>query len=206
MTYHDDYYEYAKADVKATHYLMQTNAGVFDTELMDRQMGWIDDQRKKAEFEAQKERVRQAMRSLNNVKTSEWVGNLMYVEACVKIDELKHACDMMGIYWKDEGDMKTKEQELKDLKAELAKVQKQIDKIEHGRLGKEPANGSVFKIERKFERYGTGYTYSAVRADGKWYLTGTRGDATKAMSWDELKRWIGDYSRVWVMTAKEELV
>lgn len=167
---------------------------------------WLDDKRKRAELEAQKERVRQAFSRLDNLKTSMWVHGLMYVENCRTLEELKSVCKSHDIVWKEEGDMVTKAVELQTLKSEMAKLQVKIDKLEHGRFGKEPANGSVFKIERRFEQFGKGYTYAVVRANGLWYITGTRGDAVKAMSWEELKRWAGKYSRVWSMTVKEELV
>lgn len=170
------------------------------------QSNWIDDQRKKAELEAQRERVRQAFAALNNTKTSTWIQGLMYLEGAKNVDDLKGVCRSFNIVWKDEGDMVTKNVELASLKAELAKVQAKIDRLEHGRLGKEPANGTVFKVERRFDAAGKGYSYAAVRADGKWYITGTRGDAVKAMDWEEFKRWVGKYSRVWSMTVREELV
>jgi hypothetical protein len=102
--------------------------------------------------------------------------------------------------------MLTKTEEIAKLKAEAVKLAAKIEKLELGRWGKEPANGSVYKIERRFERNGSGYTYAAVKAGGFWYLTGTRSEALKALTWDELKTWAGKYSRVWAMTAREELV
>lgn len=169
-------------------------------------MSWLDDQKKKAELEAHRERVRQVMSRLRDVKSATWVGNLMYVEAAKTVGDLQHACKMMDIIWKEEGDLVTKDETIEKLKAEINKLNSQVEKLQYGRWGKEPANGSVFKIERRFEQFGKGYTYAVVRADGKWYITGTRGDAVKAMDWEQLKRWAGKYSRVWAMTAREELV
>lgn len=210
MTYHDDYFEYAKAyakaDVKATHYLMKTNAGVFDTELMGRQMGWIDDQRKKAELEAQKERVRQAFGRLDNVKSSQWVGGLIYIEGATNLEQLKHACQSFGIVWKEEGDMVTKNDEINALRSQVAQLTKKLEKLEHGRMGKEPANGTVFKIEKRYDKFGKGYFFAAIRAENLWYLTGAGVDGSKSYTWEALKKFIGPYSRVWAMTAREELV
>lgn len=169
-------------------------------------MTWIDDQRKKAELEAQRERVRQAFAALNNTKTSTWIQGLMYLEGAKNVDDLKGVCRSFNIVWKDEGDMVTKNVELANLKAELAKVQAKIDKLEYGRLGKEPANGTVFKIEKRFDIGGKGYQYAAIRAGGMWYVTGTAGAGTKQYTWEELKTFIGKYSRVWSMTVREELV
>lgn len=182
------------------------NAGVFDTELMGRQMGWIDDQRKKAELEAQKERVRQAFGRLDNVKSSKWVGGLIYVEGATDLEQLKHACESFGISWKDEGDMVTKNDEINALKSQIADLQKKLERVELGRMGKEPANGTVFKIEKRYQKYGTGYYFSAIRAEGFWYLTGTGSDGSKRYDWEGLKKFIGEHSRVWAMTAKEELI
>jgi hypothetical protein len=167
---------------------------------------WLSQQRNRAELEAQKERVRQAFSRMTNVSTPEWVQGIVYVEGCSTVEQLKAVCKSYNIVWKAEGDMVTKAVELANLKAEMAKLQAKIDKVEYGRFGKEPANGSVFKIERRFEQFGKGYTYAAVRADGNWYLTGTVGAGLKVFSWEELKTWVGKYSRVWVMTAREELV
>lgn len=170
-------------------------------------MSWLDDQRAKAELEAHKERVRQAFSyKLTNIKSSEWIQGLIYLEGAKSLEELKAVCRSHNIVWKDSGDMTTKNEEIALLKAEIGKLTAKLEKVEHGRWGKEPANGSVFKIERRFEARGAGYTYAAVRAGGLWYITGTRGDAMKQYTWEELKAWAGKYSRVWKMTVVEELV
>lgn len=167
---------------------------------------WLSQQRNRAELEAQKERVRQAFSRLTNVKTPEWVQGIVYVEGCQTVEQLKAVCKSYNIEWKNEGDMVTNAVELANLKRQLATLQAKIDKVEYGRFGKEPANGSVFKIERRFEQFGKGYTYAVVRADGLWYITGTRSDATQAKTWEQLKTWAGKYSRVWRMTVAEELI
>lgn len=172
----------------------------------DPSVSWLTQQRNRAELEAQKERVRQAFGRLTNIRTPEWVQGIVYVEGCSTVEQLKAVSKSYNIVWKEEGDMVTKNVELANLKAEAAKLQARIEKLEYGRFGKEPANGSVFKIERRFEQFGKGYTYAAVRAEGWWYLTGTRQEAGKPMTWEQLKTWAGKYSRVWSMTVKEELV
>lgn len=100
----------------------------------------------------------------------------------------------------------TKNVEIAKIQAEISKLQKQLEVVQHGRMGKEPQNGSVFKIEKRFEAGGKGYAYAAIKADGKWYLTGTGFAGNRVYTWDELKDFIGKYSRVWAMTVREELV
>ena len=199
--------------------------GKYDTELLARsldqgkmgpfvgtnymaQSNWAYNRQEKAALEAHRERVRQVYARAFGAasKSSEWVQGLLYVEGAKTLEDLKRVCDSFDISWKDSGDMLTKTEEIAKLRAEAEKLNARIQKLELGRWGKEPANGSVFKIERRFERNGSGYTYAAVRAGGLWYLTGTRGEALKAQTWEELKRWAGQYSRVWTLTVKEELV
>lgn len=99
-----------------------------------------------------------------------------------------------------------KNTQIAQIQAEISKLQKKLEVVQHGRMGKEPSNGSVFKIEKRFEAGGKGYAYAAIKADGKWYLTGTGFAGSKTYDWEGLKNFIGQYSRVWVMTAREELV
>jgi restriction endonuclease S subunit len=105
-----------------------------------------------------------------------------------------------------EKEMTAKNVQVAELKAEIAKLTKKLEKVEHGRWGKEPSNGAVFKIEKRFENGGTAYYYAAIKANGEWHLTGTGYAASQVYTWDELQSWAGKYSRVWVMTAREELV
>lgn len=170
---------------------------------------WMAQKRGKAELEAHRERVRQVFgRSFGAaMKSAEWVQAIMYVESAQSVEDLKRVCDSFDIVWKDEGDMVTKNEEIKKLQDQIAIMQKQLVKLELGRMGKEPANGSVFKIEKRFSKSGgTTYAYAAIRAGGLWYLTGTGVAGSKVYTWEQLKTFIGEYSRVWVMTAKEELV
>lgn len=169
---------------------------------------WLAGKRNTAVLEAHRERVRQVYaRVFNAAKTSsEWVQGLMYVEAAKDVEELKRVCNSFDIVWRDSGDMITKNEEIAKLQAEINKLNAKVTKLQHGRWGVEPANGSVFKIERRYERNGVGYTFSAVKAGGLWYLTGTKAESAKAYNWEGLKEWAGKYSRVWRMTAAEELV
>jgi len=179
-----------------------------DARLSARALTWGQQKTAKATLEAHRERVRQVYaRSFGAAKTSsEWVQGLMYVEAAKNVEELKRVCDSFDIVWKEEGDMITKNEEIAKLQAEIAKLNAKVTKIQHGRWGVEPANGSVFKIERRYERNGTGYTFAAVKAGGLWYLTGTKSESAHSYTWEELKAWAGKYSRVWKMTVAEELV
>lgn len=184
------------------------NYAKFDTELLTRQFGYMAEKRDKAKLEAQRERVRQAFgRAFGAaLKSAEWVQAIMYVEAAQSVEDLKKICNSFDIVWKDEGDMVTKNDEINALKSQIAELTKKLEKVEHGRLGKEPANGTVFKIEKRFSSNGLKYSYAAIRADGMWYLTGTTGAGIRAYNWEQLKVFVGEYSRVWIMTTKEELV
>ena len=96
--------------------------------------------------------------------------------------------------------------ELKLLKEQAKALDKRIEKLEYGKWGKEPANGTVFKIEKRFSSLGDKYVYAAIKADGLWYLTGTRGETTSSRTWEQLKTFAGKYSRVWRLTVAEELL
>lgn len=169
---------------------------------------WLDNKRNRAALEAQRERVRQVYARAFSaaMKSSEWVQGLVYLEGAKTLDELKKFCDSFDIVWKEEGDMLTKNEEIKKLQAEIQHLTNKVSKLEHGRMGKEPANGTVFKIEKKYSQMGPRYVYAAVRADGAWYLTGTSGAGVKQYDWEELKSFIGTHSRVWSMTTSKELV
>lgn len=201
-----DLYEYARFDTQILARTMKPEPYVSTNYFT--QASWLDNQRSKAELEAHRERVRQVfVRSFGAVKgSSEWAQGLVYIQNATDVDKLKAVCNSFDIVWRDQGDMLTKNEELAKLRVEAEKLRVKIEKLEFGRMGKEPANGTVFKIERRFEQFGKGYTYAAVRADGMWYITGTRGEALSSMTWERLKTWIGKYSRVWGMTAREELV
>jgi hypothetical protein len=201
-----DLYEYARFDTQILARMMKPEPYVSTNYFA--QGSWLDNQRNKAELEAHRERVRQVFaRSFSAAKGSaEWAQGLVYIQDATTVDKLKDVCNSFDIVWRDQGDMLTKNEELAKLKVEAEKLRVKIEKLEYGRMGKEPANGTVFKIERRFEQFGKGYTYAAVRADGMWYITGTRGEALSSMTWERLKTWVGKYSRVWVMTAREELV
>lgn len=171
-------------------------------------MSWLIDQRQKAELEAHRERVRQVFaRSFGAaMKSSEWVQALMYVEAAKDLQELQAVCRAFDVHWEKEGDMVTKNVKIDQLKQQIESLKAQVELLELGRMGKEPANGSVFKIEKRYQKYSAGYTFAAIKADGFWYLTGTGNDGTKRYTWEELKKFIGNYSRVWEMTSRKELV
>jgi hypothetical protein len=191
---YNPFWESQAYPLKSTNYMVQSN--------------WLHDQRIKAELEAHRERVRQVyVRSFGITKgSSEWAQGLVYIQNATTVDKLKDVCSSFGIVWRNEGDMLTKTEEIAKLKAEAVKLAAKIEKLELGRWGKEPANGSVFKIERRYERFGTGYTFAAVKAGGLWYITGTKAESNRSYNWEELKTWAGKYSRVWAMTAREELV
>lgn len=122
-------------------------------------------------------------------------------------------CQIEDRWEKEARELREREQALKAKNVQIAEINRQIDdlkkqleKLEHGRMGKEGANGTVLKIEKRFEPGGKGYCYAAIRADGEWYLTGIGYAGTKKYTWEELKAFVGRHSRVWAMTAREELV
>ncbi len=198
-------YDYAKFDTE----LLARSLKVNDAPLYAREpVDWLGEKKNRAELEAQRERVRQAFsRSFGAaLKSAEWLQSIMYVEAAQSVEDLKRVCNSFDIAWKDEGDMVTKTDEINALKSQIADLTKKLEKVEHGRMGKEPANGTVFKIEKRFSSGGPKYSYAAIRADGMWYLTGTTGAGIRDYTWEGLKKFVGEYSRVWVMNPKEELV
>lgn len=170
--------------------------------------GWLAMKKSAAELEAHRERVRQIYSSaFSAAKTSsEWVQGLVYLEGAKTVEELKKFCDSFDIVWKDEGDMVTKNDEINALRSKIAELNAKVEKLEHGRLGKEPANGTVLKVEKKYSSTGPKYVYAAVRANGDWYLTGTMGAGVKVYTWDQLKAYIGEHSRVWLMSPSKEFV
>src|SRR5690606_2661822 len=95
---------------RLTNYLTQCD---FDTrtEQKAKAVGWLDDQRAKAELEAHRERVRQVFsRSFGKaMKSSEWAQALAYVEGAKTIPDLQAVCRAFDIEWKDTGDMVTKD-------------------------------------------------------------------------------------------------
>lgn len=107
---------------------------------------------------------------------------------------------------KEEYALAAKNVQIAEINKQIDELKKQLEKLEHGRLGREGANGTVLKIEKRFDSKGKGYAYAAIRADGEWYLTGVGFAGTRKYTWEELKSFIGKYSRVWAMTAREELI
>ncbi len=180
----------------STNYMIQANNG------------WLAMKRNSAELEAHRERVRQIYGSAFSAakKSSEWVQGLVYLEGAKTVEELKKFCDSFDIVWKDEGDMVTKNDEINALRSKIAELNAKVEKLEHGRLGKEPANGTVLKIEKRYSSTGPKYVYAAIKAAGEWYLTGTTGAGVKVYTWDQLKTYVGEHSRVWLMSPSKEFV
>lgn len=178
------------------------------TEVVPESTNWLAEKRKSAELEAHRERVRQIYGSAFSAakKSSEWVQGLVYLEGAKTVEELKKFCDSFDIVWKDEGDMVTKNDEINALRSKIAELNAKVEKLEYGRMGKEPANGTVLKIEKRYSSTGPKYVYAAIKAAGEWYLTGTTGAGVKVYTWDQLKAYIGEHSRVWLMSPSKEFV
>ena len=168
-------------------------------------MGWVDQQRTKATLEANRELVRQHVRDSNLGQLSKAMLQAM-VDRSYTVQELKALCKSynLDVFEKEWG--MTKEEELKLLKDQMKALDKKIEKLEYGRWGKEPANGSMFKIEKSYSSGGPKYAFVALKAGGVWYLTGTSSESLKSYTWDGLKRFAGSYARVWRLTVAEELL
>jgi hypothetical protein len=169
-------------------------------------MGWfMDDQRKRATLEQNRELVRQHVRDSNLSQMAKAMMQAM-TDRCDTLNELKALCKSYQIEIFEKEWAMTKEEEIKLLKEQMSALDKKIEKLEYGKWGKEPANGASFKIEKRFSEGGTKYVYLALRAGGLWYLTGTSSPAMTSYTWDELKVFAGKYARVWRMTVAEELL
>jgi len=168
-------------------------------------MSWVDQKNKQAELEANRELVRQHVRDsrLNEISKAMLYA---FIDRTDTMDGLKALCKSYKLEVKEEEWKMDKVEELKLLKEQQLALAKRIDKLEFGRWGREPANGTVFKIEKRFSSVGDKYAYAAIKAGGMWYLTGSRGETTNPRTWDQLQTWAGKYSRVWKMTTSEELV
>lgn len=168
-------------------------------------MGWVDQQRTKATLEANRELVRQHVRDSNLGQLSKAMLQAM-VDRSYTVQELKALCKSynLDVFEKEWG--MTKEEELNLLKDQMKALDKKIEKLEYGRWGKEPANGSMFKIEKSYSSGGQKYAFVALKAGGLWYLTGTGTEGTKSYTWEGLKTVAGKYARVWRLTVAEELL
>jgi len=168
-------------------------------------VSWVEAQRRRATLEANRELVRQNVRDSNLDQLSKAMMQAM-VDRCWTNDELKALCKSyrLGIFEK-EWEM-TKEEEVKLLREQKAAIEKKLDRLEYGRWGREPSNGSAFKIEKSYTAGGNKYVFIALKAGGMWYLTGTGTESSKAYSWEGLKVFAGKYARVWRLTVAEELL
>lgn len=166
---------------------------------------WKQEKQAQAKLESKRELARQALLRVGYCSATESMGWHQITNAS-SLEDLEKACDAYGIVYNEEGEMVTKNEQIAELKAQIAQLNKKLELVEYGRWGKEPANGAVFKIDKRFDANRTGYIYAAVKAQGVWYLTGTGFAGSRTYTWKELQEWAGKYSRVWVMTAREELV
>lgn len=82
----------------------------------------------------------------------------------------------------------TKEERIKSLQEVVKLVGVMLDDIDS--WPSEPENdGAVVTFSRKFTPRGQIYSYAAIRAVGKWYVTGS---STEPFTWDELMDWMGE--------------
>jgi cell division protein FtsB len=163
------------------------------------------EQRRKATLEQTRELVRQHVRDSNLDILSKAMLQVM-IDRSWTMDELKALCKSYNLAIFEEDWMMSKEQELQLLKDQMKALDKKIEKLEHGKWGKEPSNGTAFKIEKSYVSGGQRYAFVALKAGGLWYLTGTGTEAAKSYTWDGLKAVAGKYARVWRLTVAEELL
>lgn len=173
---------------------------------------WKKEKKRRAELEMYREQARQDIRDHPYMNKTDQAWAQTMVDSCNDLTELGAVCGSYGLKKRWEKETKpmamSKEDELNLLKEQQKSLAKRIEKLEYGKWGKEPSNGAMFKIEKKFSSLGTApkYSYAALKANGVWYLTGTGNDGTKSYSWEALKKFAGQYSRVWRLTVAEELL
>jgi|SRR5687768_1962715 len=168
---------------------------------------WRKERTRKATLEDHRERARQNARTRfgpNGINTAICCA---MIDDCTDLDKLEKICISyaLPITWEVEKKV-DKVAELQLLKDQAKALEKRIEKLEHGKWGKEPANGGMFKIEKTYTQGGQKYVYLAVKANGLWYLTGTNSEGQKSYTWDGLKNFAGKYARVWRLTVAEELL
>jgi polyhydroxyalkanoate synthesis regulator phasin len=166
---------------------------------------WIKRQNELAALEQNRELVRQYVRDSNLNQLSKAMMQAM-VDRCWTQNELKALCKSYHIQIFEKEWAMTKEEEVKLLKEQMNALSKKIEKLEHGKWGKEPTNGAMLKIEKTFYQGGAKYKYLAIKEGGVWHLTGTSPEAKKTYTWETLKAFAGSRARVWRLTVAEELL
>lgn len=158
-----------------------------------------------AKLEQNRELVRQNVRDSKLDQLSKAMIQA-FVDRTDTLDGLKALCKSYRLDINEKEWKMDKAQELNLLKDQAKALARRIEKLEFGRWGKEPANGAMFKIEKRFSSTGENYTYLALKAAGIWTLTGAGYNGSKTYDWDGLKDFAGKYSRVWRLTVAEELL
>jgi hypothetical protein len=161
--------------------------------------------RKQATLEQVREAVRQHVRDSKLDQLSKAMMQAM-VDRSYTMEALQALCRSYGISGYEGELFMDKAAEIKLIKDQQAALYKRLEKLEHGKWGKEPANGGMFKIEKTFYAGGAKYKYLAIREAGVWHLSGTSADAKKTYSWEALKAFAGSRARVWKLTVAEELL
>lgn len=96
--------------------------------------------------------------------------------------------------------------------SKIARLQTQIEalQLELARVSSLPEddfdNHAVIMFEKQYVGQGRSYTYVALKAGAKWYMTG-RNRGLFAMTWEELTDFIGDFDAadVWYATEWERV-
>jgi hypothetical protein len=165
----------------------------------------MDQKRTQATLEQNRELVRQHVRDSNLDQLSKAMMQAM-VDRCWTDNELKALCKSYKLDIFEKEWAMTKAEEISLLKEQMKTLDRKLEKLEHGKWGKEPTNGGMFKIEKSFYQGGAKYKYLAIKEGGVWHLTGTSADAKKTYTWEGLKTFAGSRARIWRLTVAEELL
>jgi len=91
------------------------------------------------------------------------------------------------------------------LRKRLAAMEEELANLE--RFPKDTfADRSVIRFDKGFENTDKQYAYAAIKANDRWYLTGSTAPL-QGMSWDELVSWMSDgVSEVYLMQDHDLIV
>lgn len=73
-----------------------------------------------------------------------------------------------------------------EIRRRISELSDELRRIESWPV--EPEEGTVIRFHLQFCGAGRTYHYAAIRAGGKWYLTGSR--APQHLSWEDLLTWM----------------
>lgn len=88
--------------------------------------------------------------------------------------------------------LRAAEESIRAAERVLAQARRNLEKVRAEAIPDEP-DAQVIMFKVRHDTYGRAYTYAALRAKGRWHLTGRDG---KAYTWKELVEWMR--GRTWV--------